>query len=291
MGTAAEPAVVDRTRRRRGRGGAGFTVIEVLIAMGIFTFGFIAIAAPILIAVRIQRETIDDILCQQVERNAAALLRGRKFENANLKYSFRTTPQDAMDSVQRAPDQSDLKKKWNKFDRTYPSTTRRPGLPRRPDGEVEHVESEYYWIPLFRADKQSLADDLDAKDWNVYLFIVRRGESARDEDLKVVPRAISVDPGNRFQLNFRPSDANDDDGDGNLDLVRPGDHILDQFGRIYQIVEADAGWCTLNAPVPFTTGDPPGLADPTEIWIVRPPNDTAPSPIRSIKLMKNVVEG
>src|SRR5690606_5237057 len=65
------------TRRWAGSGhGArrGFTLLEILIAMGIFAFAMAGIAAMFPIAIRMQQSTSDQIMSQEIEASIRALM-------------------------------------------------------------------------------------------------------------------------------------------------------------------------------------------------------------------------
>src|SRR5688572_8239180 len=55
-----------------------FTLMEVLIAIGIFAIGMVAVAAVFPTAIFLQKQTITDATSQQVARNAAAVLQATK---------------------------------------------------------------------------------------------------------------------------------------------------------------------------------------------------------------------
>ena len=52
----------------------GFTLLEVLMAMGVFAIGFVFIAAIFPVAALLQKEAVDTINGQQASRNTQAVL-------------------------------------------------------------------------------------------------------------------------------------------------------------------------------------------------------------------------
>ncbi len=59
---------------RRPRGRAGFTLAEVLISIGVFAIGMIAVASLFPVGALLQKETADDILAKQASTNARATI-------------------------------------------------------------------------------------------------------------------------------------------------------------------------------------------------------------------------
>ncbi|MEM1444628.1 MAG: prepilin-type N-terminal cleavage/methylation domain-containing protein [Planctomycetota bacterium] len=73
----------DRLRARK----AGFTLTEVLIALGILAVGITSIASLFPPAILLQKETVRDILGQQYVRSSEALLRAKTID-AGMLFSF-----------------------------------------------------------------------------------------------------------------------------------------------------------------------------------------------------------
>ena len=274
---ATKPASVILTRPVT-HPGRGFALVEVLIALAVFTIGFIAVAAPIFVAVRIQSQTIDEVQVQQTERNAEALMRARKLEygTGTVRDFNAQIIEDGRVRKFTAP----MMTRWSISDRSRLSTV------------TNALQRRYYWVPLIRSTKTPATGP---QDWQVFVFIMRRGEGqsypktvgiwANDLDPDAVPGVrrviVSVAPGNRFRFNFS-GNANDTGGDGRLDLVRPGDQVLGEFGNIYTVIEAEAGWFSTDAPVPLNS-------NPSFVWLVPPAGDTEPSPVRAIRLLPSDV--
>jgi prepilin-type N-terminal cleavage/methylation domain-containing protein len=59
---------------RRPRGRAGFTLAEVLISIGVFAIGMIAVASLFPVGALLQKQTADDILAKQASTNARAMI-------------------------------------------------------------------------------------------------------------------------------------------------------------------------------------------------------------------------
>ncbi|MCC7203717.1 MAG: hypothetical protein IT441_01445, partial [Phycisphaeraceae bacterium] len=71
-GPMATPA-----RRTVGAARVGFTVLEVMLAMGIFVVGFAAVVSLLPAAITLQRQAVEDVTADQVARQAEATLRAR----------------------------------------------------------------------------------------------------------------------------------------------------------------------------------------------------------------------
>ncbi len=68
------PTRTTRFTGSRQHRGAGFSLMEVMVAMGIFTVGLVAVAAVFPTAITIQRETVRDLAGQRVTANAKAMV-------------------------------------------------------------------------------------------------------------------------------------------------------------------------------------------------------------------------
>ena len=63
-----------RTISRRITTTRGFSLMEVMIAMGIFVIGMVAIASIFPVAAVMQRETVRGVIAELVAENAASIL-------------------------------------------------------------------------------------------------------------------------------------------------------------------------------------------------------------------------
>ena len=254
-----------------------FTLIEVMMALGIFAIGFVAIAAPMFVAVKIQAETIDDVLVRQVERSAIAMLKVRAPTIAEVA--------DELDQITGGSFD------WNGQLYEYPPMTMRQGLRHPhlhmhladrsyPSNIADPFQRRYFWTVVVRDnDTQNNTKDLDY-DFHFYLLIFRRGAS---DPVPPIDSFTNVQVANglrRFDLNGNANTS----GSGRLVGVRPGDQVLDEFGGIYGVLDADGGGFVTDAPIITTQGVP------TIVYFLRPPNDLAPSPIRSIRLLSNIAQ-
>ncbi len=254
----------------------GFALIEVLIAMAIFTIGFISIAAPLLVAVRMQSNTIDDVRVRQVTRSAESIVRGMGLAEAIV----------AVEMGQEHGPNFDTDGKLKNFppafmptrqDRSYPSTD--PVDDRR-----------YYWTLKIR-DNNTKTSTLPNPnlDFQVFLIVSRRPESAPPPEVKALAiMGVTARPSDVARTQFDLA-TNDNVSTGNrFDKVRTGDQILDEYGRIYRAVGVSASTISLDAPVPPVV---PFGVDPALLYYVAPDSDTDPSPVRNIRqLPANVIQ-
>jgi prepilin-type N-terminal cleavage/methylation domain-containing protein len=293
---------VSTSRRRRG-----FTMLEVMLAMGIFAIGFVAVAAIFPVAVLLQKKTADDAISQTVARNATALLEVRGLSEGALDTHLTSSPFSAnWDSDQKVyPVPEDVLDDWSLSDRSYPTAAyTNPG------------ERQFYWVPLV-LDSNS---DTGAGNrvWRVYVFILRRGDNAAynrflngattanwvnpdDGFVDAAPAGPDVGdtwtvPGVRYadvsvsttdsrRLDFDPPFSNDLSvpADGIGDQVAVGDQVLDNNGNIYKVFAADASGFSVDG---YLYPNPNAI---TRIWFSPPSNAGRPSPTKRIILIQKTV--
>jgi len=225
----------------------GFTMIEVLIAMGIFAVGFVAIAAIFPVATLLQKQTVKDVMAQQIEDSVRAVLMGRPLREADLvdpgyglMVDLGTPAWDTDHTVNRLPAVVGSEfllgfpavaftpppARWSLNDRSYPST-------------VTPVDARrYFWVPLVMDADQSNA----SRAWRVYVFVLRREDVQTDKSTGVWanPNDPAAVPG-VAQIGVADSGTNRFDFDNSQDEIRKGDQVLGEFGTVYEVDKADAG--------------------------------------------------
>lgn len=265
---------------------AAYSMIEVLVAMGVFVIGFAAVASIFPVAAMLQKQTVSDLYAQQGARSAEAALKARGLLQADLVANMVGAPWTGFDTDQRVRSVPPSllsgavtagTRQWFVGDRSTPLV-----IPNAYSRDI-------YWVPLVRDSNAAAGSAL--ADWQVYLFVMQKEQNATyahgvnsydDDDGSTpspIPQVVNLTgvsiPGSdptRFEFD------NDDDNDGEADRIRVGDPFLDEFGVVYTAASADADGVGINGVIL-----PNGADYPDEIWYAAPPiGDDKPSPIRKI---------
>jgi prepilin-type N-terminal cleavage/methylation domain-containing protein len=141
-----------------GRRG-GFTLMEVLISIGIFAVGMVAVASIFPVALTVQRNTIEAMHGVQAVRNAKALIAARKLDALDPDFA-QMYPATPVTEVQTLP--PPIFDKWSINDRGYPRSTSKA------------FACDFYWTPLVQ--------DLDGVpgttgDIRFFAFILKKDNS------------------------------------------------------------------------------------------------------------------
>lgn len=169
--------------------GRAFTMLEVLLTMGIFAVGFVAVAAIFPTAILLQKKTVEDVVAQQVARNAQAVLETRgikagtnntqelwqQLEEAESPTTWdtdqrvRPLPMDMLTLTGPLPLPTPVgttpNQRWLLPDRSYPSSTNPP------------VARKIFWVPFVR-DPNRVAS-VTPSEVMVYVFIIQRASDGR----------------------------------------------------------------------------------------------------------------
>jgi prepilin-type N-terminal cleavage/methylation domain-containing protein len=236
----------------------GYTLMEVLIALGIFAIGFVAVAAMFPAATHLQRETIQDVTSQQFARGVEAMLTGRPFLVASLPVASPTGDVEDIDTLLQTPDNGG--DDWTYFDRSAPVFQ-------------PFADRSYLWVPLVRCD--NLAAPADPASWQVYVFALKRernttypslANDANPNDPVTYPRVHTIPvsaSGSTFTFNVTNLD-NDADNDGFGDQLMPGDQFLDSNGTAYTVKSSTETTVTVTGSILMTP------VSPTNIWFSLP---------------------
>lgn len=160
---------------------AGFTFPELLIAMGIFTLGFVTVGAIFPSAILLQKRTIQSVESEKLAQNAKAMLQAMPWDKAALDtdYGTNTTEVQVLDPT-----------RWD----NWPLASRS----LLPDQFTSPVQAETIWVPLLWD-----SDDVPAvTNWTVFVFVLRRNPVVADYEDPIVtegwamanPTATSPDP-------------------------------------------------------------------------------------------------
>jgi prepilin-type N-terminal cleavage/methylation domain-containing protein len=278
---------------------SGFTLMEVLIAIGILAIGLVAVAAIFPPAILLQREAFNESIHQQYIRSAEATLQANQLSAARLlEYTDVTVPPavaDRVHALSQVPGEAGAGSYIEEFsilDRSFPTAVNDPSL------------REAFWVPLFA--RGPLANDY-INDWRLYVFILvpRRGDVflqpttaaqaqfyANPEDPVYVPKVVFQElhaainrPGGGARLVFPDPGGNPG--------INVGDQVVGDNGVIYRV--QDLGVTTTTPSRDFIDVNPGirnfdnGL-DVDAIWYARLPDaGSNRSPVREIRLLSDNV--
>lgn len=250
--------------------------MEVLVAVGIFAIGAVAVASIFPTAIFLQKQTIDDLELDQAVDNARAMVSSRKINIAvagpfDTQYST-----DAMDapgpfgnSVQPLINAGDnLFQQFGVRDRTYPSV-------------YAPQDSSSVWVPVIRdSDGDPATGGASNRVWEINVFVLQRrndvdyshaealGDVAAPSD-PLYPSVLRVNV-----LAFSNSAVLVDQFEvpnGTIDefQLAPAVPILDSNGTIYTIDEVDrnGGGNDIIKIVGFIGANP---FPPDALWIADP---------------------
>lgn len=255
---------------------AGFTLMEALVALGIFTIGFVAVAALFPAAAILQNQTISEVRAQQFSDNVRAMVKSHKFIKDDL---LDTPAPDIVDGnvdigqrVHRFNYTAAGYADWTLRDRSYPVRTTDPLL------------NDFYWVPLVRdADTQA-----DSHEWQVFIFVLRREPGASYSQTEIGDPA-GADTANPNDFDDKGTPAPGDDtfpvpkvrrltgftaaqGSTTItnipnasNIFKIGDWLLDNNGVVYRVTAVTPpSTIGINS---FITASPNPV---TELWYADP---------------------
>lgn len=317
MKTHTWPLGARQPRRLAG----GYNLMEVMVAMGIFAIGFVAVAAIFPVATVLQKETVEDAISQQFTRSAKAMMQGRGFKTTDLD-PVGVNPTGIADSYRVQPLPTAWLQsggKWTLSDRSYPSTV------------IDVYSRGYYWVPLVRC-KVNPRTTTTAGDWQVFLFCLKResnavyartaltapeywanpndvmssgyygaGDPASQIDAIPGVRSIAVQTGSvgTTRFTFATPGINNLNSSGRPSQIAVGDQVLDSNGIIYNVASADGNGINVVGQIYPAVEDG---ADPTVLWYAPPGQATSgrpswttqntwtTSPTRQLVILKDAVQ-
>ena len=251
----------------------GFTLLEVLLSLGVFAIGFVFIAAIFPVAALLQKEAADTVNARQSARNAEAIF-GAITVSASTDLSHTDLGDIATDqTLHPCPedwlDADNSNDKWTEYIRSSPSNI------------TDYRDRKFYWVPLVR--DTNAATGINADETQVYVFILQKRNgatypkkassailpsadityTANDTDDPTIPKVIGVtvsvvNNGENNTLKFAATNFNGNpstyDSPIQIDI---GEKIVDNNGTIYNVTDYDMDDNTITVdgillPVPNT---------------------------------------
>jgi prepilin-type N-terminal cleavage/methylation domain-containing protein len=275
-----------------------FTLMEVLIAMGIFAIGIIAIAAVFPTGISLQRETVRSLEGQRVAKNAHSIVQALAQEQPSftgsqppiLSYQHETNPPNpggrtgSLANYTRAPNgnvnvvhpmievpdgsYAPASIVGNALGSPFSFTDAMP-ISVRGDSAGQAMAD------LDPSDPGFLSERNRTRDYYWYPFIqpVASGAAGDPPTWKLYimvmkggndgsvpePRSVAVTQSGQQTLRFNATGWNDADGDNRPDWIAPGDWVLTDVGGIHRVATADADSITVDDIIVSLSGTPPTL--------------------------------
>lgn len=253
---------------------AGFTLVEILISLGLFAIGMIAVASLFPVAALLQRQTAAEVIGEHAAQNAKAIV-----EAKSLSYTAPTSgligtgdlgPYHSLagttgtEAVPLSAIRATLlTKKFTYSDRSYPSAT--PSV----------ADRDLFWVPFV----QNISGDPDNPNWVMRLFLLEpdgrvtypTGVGANPNDPAFIPKVVSVGCSVSNQNTFALTSATHG--------LQGGDKIMDNNGTDYTIASVNGSSVTVLGRILLSP------SAPKVIWYA-PPYTGTQSPTQRIITVK-----
>ena len=239
--------------------------MEVLVALGIFALGFVAVAAIFPTATMMQRNTARDVEARHAARSASAVISNTQFttsELLNLYYPSDGTDDGASETRELTTFDED-----GNLDNFWPLSTR-----SHPSIYADPHQRGFYWLPLIR-DK----DESTSQSWQIVVFVLHRRDdktySTRDYRTNAdAPWSASINEKLPAVANMGLSGNTNDTFTLNSSItVRQNDWVVDSNGSLYRVQ-------SVNSAGDEVTVDGRITGSPSEIWYAPPPDGETVSP-------------
>jgi Tfp pilus assembly protein PilV len=279
-------------RRAQQRAIAGYSLMETLLAIGIFTIGFVGVAAIFPAAAALQKNSAEHMLAEISQRNAKAIATS----TSKLTYTYTagapstTTGDLGADNYFAASAPTNkttvecpatVQNRWSVDMRSYPST------------KANLADRDLYWIPLIRSNE----GDPSNPNWYMYVVILRRQNNTDYAPPGIWPTDWNVSTSDFVQaytaVNAVPGitlvDATPSGTISkrylfnNSDLrcrLRPGDWVLSQqTGTIFKVTAATLTYIEVNGTITATGTD--------KLWVGVPGVTGNKNPVQAIFTVVN----
>ena len=242
--------------QKRTRGSRGFTLTEILIALGIFALGSVAVASLFPSALLLQKRTVEASTAQAFEASVRAQLLGRGFRETDLQGIADNLVVATPDAVINSADAPALR--WSLMSRSSGSRSESP------------ADRTLFWVPLFmdRDPAGPTLPTLQDRRWSVFVFLVRAEEDTDYPKAAAAPIAQYAMPADptyvpgvaRRAVTYREPTASpprphrfDLSPGGNLRngrrIILPGDEVLDQGGAAHRVLNATDDDIEISGPL------------------------------------------
>lgn len=223
------------TNRHKQR---GFSLVEILIALGIFLIGMVAIASLFPAAAIIQRETTDDVISGMAAQSAKSIIEAKRLTYATPGVSRPSADLNFYHAAGSTTNTvSPISTLYSYTDRSYPTAQiDRSFIDNAdPTDDAQAIaDCDLYWVPFI----QDLNGDPANPNWVVRLFILK-GDSratyaqanpadANPSDPTTFPKVRSVNA----SANGKVFTAAGTD-------LEPGDVFMDSNGNSHEVVNVN----------------------------------------------------
>lgn len=265
-----------RRQRQHVQSSRGFSLVEVLIALGVFAVGFIAVASMFPAAIMLQKATVIDLESKVVEQNVAAVIKGRGLTfSGTVAADLTPTNVGTLDLIpftSHAP----IANKWSISDRGYPTfmtdiASRRffwvPFLRRTsaPDPATPTAPTPDPLVPATKDNFLLLGFIQKRQPGSKYInaatdYSVLANPSDGDDVPKVVRVAVTAGSG-QFSIDAGETQAAKD----HFAAFEPGNSVADNRGTVYIITDVSGSAITVGGIVPVD-------GSVTHLWYGAPPD-------------------
>lgn len=258
----------------------GFTLMEVLVALGIFVLGFAAVAAIFPAAAVLQRNTASDVRTEHLQRSAKAVIQATRVTydpdpdgnpstvatGGDLAFYHSATSSTEQRLLPFENSGGDLtpEEVWPLDTRSFPGTT------------VVPAQRDFFWLPLIR-DRNG---DPTNPDWQMVVFVLQRrnnvdyaasGRTYAELDAITIPGLSAVSAtasGSTFTVSSTTTG------------LRENDILVDNIGGIYKVDSVAIGATTTDITVTGVIVQQGSLPD--AVWYAPRPAGVTSSPITAV---------